>query len=105
LGDHLKRGVFPPIVPRPPAVGKGLAVAGRPLDHASSPIRVVFYRDDGKRVAHCLEFNLMGDGGTKRAAIVALGDAIASQVGVSLAHDNPGNLFKPAEGNLFGLLG
>ena len=45
----------------------------------------------------------MGDGATQRAALVALGDAIALQVGVSLEHGNPSNLFKPADRRLFAM--
>jgi predicted RNase H-like HicB family nuclease len=65
--------------------------------HASSvPIRVVFHRDDGTWVAHCLDFDLMGDGETKRQALSALREAIALQVMASIEHDNPRNLIKPA---------
>ena len=67
------------------------------------PFRVVFYRDDGTWVAHCLEFDLMGDGDTKAQALAVLGDAISLQVQASVEHDNPDNLFKPADGKLFAM--
>ncbi len=67
------------------------------------PIRVVLYRDDGAWVAHCLEFDLMGDGETKTQALANLSDAISAQVQASLELDNPDNLFHPADGRLFAM--
>jgi predicted RNase H-like HicB family nuclease len=62
------------------------------------PIRIVFYKGDGDWVAHCLEFDLVGTGATREDALEQLSTAIAMQVEFSLAHDNPGNLFSPADG-------
>ncbi len=39
-------------------------------------LRVVFYKDDGEWVAHCLEFDLCGDGKTKEQALKSLSQAI-----------------------------
>jgi len=65
------------------------------------PLRVVFYKDGQRWVAHCLEFDLVGDGETKRDALARLSDAIGLQVQASLELRNPGNLFKPADPQLF----
>ena len=65
------------------------------------PIRVVFYVEGESWVAHCLEFDLVGDGSTKEEAIEALSTAIAIQVGATLEFENPANLFTPADGELF----
>jgi predicted RNase H-like HicB family nuclease len=62
------------------------------------PLRVVLYRDDGVWVAHCLEFDLMGDGATQQEAISNLGDAISLQVESTLESGNWSNLFRPAPG-------
>ncbi len=67
------------------------------------PLRVVFYRDGADWVAHCLEFDLMGDGTTKKEALDQLTDAINIQVEASIANDNPENLFSPAEGKFFAM--
>ena len=50
------------------------------------PVRVVFYREDGEWVAHCLEFDLIGDGTTKQEALSRL--AISIQVEAALDDDN-----------------
>jgi hypothetical protein len=60
------------------------------------PIRVVFYRDSGRWVAHCLEFDLLGDGDTHGSAIKSLSEAILIQLKESLRSNNPQNLFSPA---------
>ena len=64
-----------------------------------SPVRVVFYRDDDDRsvwIAHCLEFDLIGDGSTKQEAFKMLARAISIQVEQSFRSGNPMNLFTPA---------
>jgi hypothetical protein len=73
------------------------------MQNSHTPIRVVFYQDDGVWVAHCLEFDLMGDGATKGLAMDRLGEAIALQAQASLDHDNLDNLFRPADGKLFAM--
>ena len=64
-------------------------------------LRVVLYVDGESWVAHCLEFDLVGDGGTKEEALEALTAAIAIQVNASLEFENPANLFTPADGEFF----
>jgi hypothetical protein len=65
------------------------------------PIRIVCYVDDGVWVAHCLEFDLMGDGPTQPAALADLIAAIELQMQATVDYDNPANLFRPADGTLF----
>lgn len=62
------------------------------------PLRVVFYKEEDHWVAHCLEFDLIGTGVTRRNAIASLSDAIHIQVSESLEHGNVHNLFSPADG-------
>ena len=62
------------------------------------PLRIVFYKEEGDWVAHCLEFDLLGDGRTKEDALERLVEAIGLQLEASLEHDNPPNLFSPAPG-------
>ena len=62
------------------------------------PLRVVFYREGDVWIAHCLEFDLLGDGPTKDDAVRSLGQAICLQVAVSIEHGNHANLFSPADG-------
>ena len=65
------------------------------------PLRVVFYREGESWIAHCLEFDLAGDGMTREDALAVLSDAIALQAQASLECQNPANLFTPADGELF----
>ena len=65
------------------------------------PIRIVFYREDGRWLAHCLEFDLIGDGETQGDAWEMLCDAIAVQVAESVRSQNSANLFTPADGKYF----
>jgi predicted RNase H-like HicB family nuclease len=65
------------------------------------PLRVVFYREEGSWVAHCLEFDVCGDGTTKEQALESLNESIRLQVEESLAHDNPRNLFSPAPADVW----
>lgn len=65
------------------------------------PLRVVFYRDRENWVAHCLEFDLMGDGATQPEAARRLSEAISMQLDVSIEQNNPDNLFTPADGKVF----
>lgn len=62
------------------------------------PLRVVFYREDNDWIAHCLEFDLIGDGSSKREALESLSEAIVLQFKASLEYNNPKNLFSPADG-------
>jgi hypothetical protein len=65
------------------------------------PLRIVFYKDGESWVAHCLEFDLIGDGPSKESALNQLSDAISAQVTTSLELKNPANLFKTADPELF----
>lgn len=65
------------------------------------PLRVVFYKDEDDWIAHCLEFDLCGDGKTKEEAAACLEEAIAIQARASFEHRNLKNLFSPADGELF----
>jgi len=65
------------------------------------PIRIVFYREDNRWMAHCLEFDLLGDGTTREQALECLSGAIVAQIATSIEHNNPANLFSPAEGKYF----
>lgn len=61
------------------------------------PIRVVFYREDDAWIAHCLEFDLVGDGETREQAMDMLARAISLQAAFSLEHDNIENLLVSAD--------
>lgn len=65
------------------------------------PIRVVFYKEESDWIAHCLEFNLIGDGSTKQEAIDELCEAISLQIQATIEFNNPANLFRPADGKFF----
>jgi predicted RNase H-like HicB family nuclease len=67
------------------------------------PLRAVFYRESGRWVAHCLEFDLSGDGETPEAALKDLSEAIACQVEATLQNGNLANLFSPADGKFFAM--
>ncbi|MBI3836333.1 MAG: hypothetical protein HY288_00175 [Planctomycetia bacterium] len=60
------------------------------------PLRVIFYREDGSWVAHCLEFDLCGDGASKEEARRSMFDSVKTQARESFHHNNPRNLFTPA---------
>jgi predicted RNase H-like HicB family nuclease len=65
------------------------------------PLRVVFYREGSDWIAHCLEFDLVGDGATKAKALASLSEAILLQLEFSAQHNAPENLFRPADGRFF----
>jgi predicted RNase H-like HicB family nuclease len=65
------------------------------------PIRVIFYKEGDTWLAHCLEFDLIGDGETREEALERLWEAMTIQIEVSLEHNNPANLFNPADGRFF----
>ena len=73
----------------------------RPHRTIRLPLRVVFYYEHDRWVAHCLEFDLLGDGKSQKEALDCLSEALVLQVTASLEHDNPENLFTPAEGVYF----
>ena len=61
------------------------------------PLRIVFYKEEGDWIAHCLEFDVIGDGKTKSAAIESLRTAMSMQIADSVRHNNPENLITPAD--------
>jgi predicted RNase H-like HicB family nuclease len=65
------------------------------------PIRAVLFREEGRWVAHCLEFDLLGDGDSADEAMESLGQAIAVQIEDTIESGNVNNLFSPADGELF----
>jgi len=65
------------------------------------PVRAVLYREDGDWVAHCLEFDLCGNGATPEESLKSLTVAMMIQIEHSLQEDNPANLFQPADGKFF----
>ncbi|MDR3633630.1 MAG: hypothetical protein P4L84_07320 [Isosphaeraceae bacterium] len=67
------------------------------------PLRVVFYQEGSDWVAHCLEFDLMGDGPDKAIALERLYQAIGLQVEATYRHKNEANLFSPADGRIFAM--
>ncbi len=64
-------------------------------------LRVVCFREGETWFAHCLEFDLIGDGPTQADALGHLAEVIRIQVEFSLEHNNLNNLFSPADGDLF----
>lgn len=71
------------------------------MKHLRIPLQIVFYKEEGDWVAHCLQFDLLGDGPTREEALNQLFDAIAMQVEASVENNNPENLFSPADGKYF----
>jgi len=67
----------------------------------SIPIRVVLYQEDGRWIAHCLEFDLLGDGATQEDALQCLKGAIQTQIDAVVDHDSLESLYFPAEGKYF----
>lgn len=65
------------------------------------PLRIAFYQEDSDWIAHCLEFDLLGDGPTQQEAMKELAEAIFLQIEASVEHNNPVSLFNPAEGKFF----
>ena len=64
------------------------------------PLRVIFYKEDESWVAHCLEFDLCGDGANKEEALRSLFESIKIQARESVQHNNPRNLFTPASSDV-----
>jgi hypothetical protein len=50
-----------------------------------------------------LEFDLLGHGRTRKDALRMMSKAIAVQVATSVKHNNPRNLFSPADGKIFAM--
>ena len=65
------------------------------------PLRAVFYPRNGGWIAHCLEFDLLGDGATREEALERLTEAIQVQVDFSIEKNDRRILFTPAPGEFF----
>lgn len=65
------------------------------------PLHVVFYREEGQWIAHCLEFDTLGHGDTREAALEMMSEASTIQIEQSLAAQNMENLFSPADPECF----
>ncbi len=68
-------------------------------------LHIVFYKEDDAWIAHCLEFDLAGDGKTKEDAVSSLNESIAIQVDETLRSGNLDNLFFPADPDIRELIG
>lgn len=66
-------------------------------------MHAVFYKEKGNWIAHCLEFDLVGHGTTKEDALRLLTGAIVIQIQMTIKHNNPKNLFSPADGKYFAM--
>jgi predicted RNase H-like HicB family nuclease len=71
------------------------------MRHLRIPLRAVLYKEAGVWIAHCLEFDLLGDGETPEEALHCLSEAIVTQLDASIKFGNMANLFTPAEGKYF----
>ena len=80
-----------------------LAMFGTPMKDLRIPLRIVLYEEGGRWIAHCLEFDLLGDGVTRRESFQSLEEAIHLQIEETLQHNNFANLFSPADGEVFEL--
>ena len=65
------------------------------------PLRAVLYKEGKNWIAHCLEFDVIGDGKNQESAIKNLCQAIFVQVEASVKHNCISNLFTPADGKFF----
>ena len=74
-----------------------------PLSPRRIDLRVVFYFEDDLWFAHCLEMDLLGHGGSRRAAFDMLCDAILAQIEESVALNNPDNIFQAAERRIWNM--
>ncbi len=66
-------------------------------------LSIVFYQEDGRWFAHCLETSIVGDGATREEAFEQMSAAMACQVVASIDNGNPDNIFMPAEPHLFAM--
>lgn len=73
------------------------------MSHIHLHPRVVFYREGSRWIAHCLEFDLTGDGSTREQALERLNEALAIQVEAVSMRSNPADLFKPADREYFAM--
>jgi hypothetical protein len=71
------------------------------MQKLSIPLRAVFYMQEDRWVAHCLEFDLCGDGDTQAEALESMTAAIICQVENAVENENAADLFNPADGKFF----
>lgn len=67
------------------------------------PLRIVFYYEEDRWVAHCLEFDLVGCGESKEEALRFLEGAISTQAQIAIDDDCPDNLFAPADSRFWAM--
>ena len=65
------------------------------------PLQIVLYKEQARWIAHCLEFDLLGDGETEQQAVQMLATAVGIQLEDALQSGNMNNLFCPADGKFF----
>jgi len=61
----------------------------------------VFYREGKAWIAHCLDFNVVGDGETKAEAVSSMSHFVRIQVEASAEINSESNLFTPAKKQYF----
>ena len=61
-----------------------------------SIVRVLIYREDDYWIAHCLEYDLLGDGKTVRTALKRLMGVIETQISYLKENDLMEQLYHPA---------
>ena len=59
-------------------------------------LHILLYKEDSYEIAHCLEFDIVAQGGTKREALINLIDGIELQVSFAIETDSLGTLYNPA---------
>jgi hypothetical protein len=64
-------------------------------------IRAVFYQEGDIWFAHCLETDMVGHGPDKQTAFTRMNEAMAEQLLTSMEHNNPANIFQPADARFF----
>ena len=59
-------------------------------------VDVLIYKEGGLRVAHALQLDLVGTGGTEKEALAGLGAACEAQISHAVGTGNLPYIFKPA---------
>jgi predicted RNase H-like HicB family nuclease len=76
-------------------------VAHKVVEKLRIGIRVVFYKESGFWVAHCLEMDVMGHGKEREKALENLSAAVLLQIENSVSANNHANIFMPADARFF----
>ena len=66
------------------------------METVSAVLNVLLYKEDGRWFAHCLEYDLLGDGKTWRTAVKRLLGVIDTQIEFIKENDNLDKLYHPA---------